>query len=74
MTRLNLRGVQCPFVLAEIIQALAENPRDGVEVECDDARSVHQTVPAFCRVSGYQFEVEDPWGPVFRICIRPSAA
>ena len=72
--RLNLRGVQCPFVLAEIATALEEAAGDGLEVECDDDVSVRRTVPAFCQARGYQCLVEELGGPTYRIRIQPSSA
>ena len=71
--RLDLRGVQCPFVLARIVEALEETPEGGLEVECDDDRSVHQTVPAFCRARGYQYVIDDSLAAFYRIRIRPSS-
>ncbi len=74
MMRLNLRGIRCPFVLLEIIEALDENPADSVLIECDDERAVRQTVPAFCAVRGYTCEVESSWGSVYRLRLAPSPA
>jgi TusA-related sulfurtransferase len=72
--RLNLRGIRCPFVLLEIIEAMEANPEDVVMVECDDDRAVHHTVPALCDARGYSCEVESSWGTVCRLRLQPSPA
>jgi hypothetical protein len=57
--------------LLEIIEALDENPNDSMLIECDDERTVRQTVPAFCVVRGYRCEVESSWGSVYRLRLEP---
>jgi len=71
MLRLNLRGLRCPFILLEIIEAVDGHPKDSVLVECDDERAVRQTLPAFCAVRGYKCEVESSLGPVYRLRLEP---
>lgn len=53
---LDLRGMPCVFVLAEIERALADT--DVIEVQCDHPTSIHDTVPEYCGCHGYQLTVE----------------
>lgn len=55
---LDLCGLPCPFVLAELSQALSERGAMTVEVLCDHPTTVHETVPSFCRKHGYQLDVQ----------------
>lgn len=52
---LNLQGLTCAFVLAQIDRALAE--RDVVEVQCDHPTTIHETIPQYCRSHGYDLTV-----------------
>lgn len=51
---LDLRGLACAFVLAEIDRALGGAPNRAVEVLCDHPTTVHDTVPSYCRKHGYK--------------------
>lgn len=68
---LNLCGLTCAFILAEIDRALAEC--DVVEVQCDHPTSIHETVPQYCRSHGYDLtvtpEIYPLDGQVYRLCI-----
>ena len=53
---LDLRGMPCAFVLAEVERALADG--NVVEVQCDHPTTIHETVPAYCRSHGYDLTVK----------------
>jgi TusA-related sulfurtransferase len=55
---LDLRGLPCPFVLAEITQVLGGQQGNVIEVLCDHPTTVHETVPRFCRKHGYELDVQ----------------
>ena len=67
---LDLRGLECPFVVVEILDALQQHPDADLSVLCDHANSVHQTVPAFCTRHGYELAREPLGGALFRLDIR----
>ena len=71
--KLDLRGLECPFVLGEIVRALHDRPDPALEVLCDHPTSVHDTVPAFCRSHGYDLAAERVGGSVFRMRISRSS-
>jgi len=68
---LDLRGMPCAFVLAEIESALAAS--DVVEVQSDHPTTVNDTVPEYCRSHGYDLTVKPEIYPldsqVFRLRI-----
>ena len=53
VAELDVRGFQCPFVLARAVHALADSPDGDLEVLSDHPTSVRTTVPAFCSKHGY---------------------
>lgn len=53
---LDLRGIPCAFVLAELDRALGEHG-GAVEILCDHPTTIHETVPEYCRSHGYKLEV-----------------
>ena len=66
---LDLTGVGCPFVLAEIVQALEEKSPDHLEVLSDCIGALRDTVPAFCAHRGYDVAMEQVDGPVYRMTL-----
>lgn len=72
---LDLRGIVCPFVLAEIIRALDDHEDAALQVLCDHPHSLRVTVPTFCQTHGYDLEVEPVEGATFRMGIsRPVSS
>lgn len=53
---LDLRGMPCAFVLAEIERALADS--DVVEVQCDHPTTINDTVPEYARSHDYDLTVK----------------
>ena len=53
---LDLRGMPCAFVLAEIERVLADS--DSVEVQCDHPTTINDTVPEYARSHGYDLTVK----------------
>lgn len=49
---LDLRGLSCAFVLAEVVRAL--ETADVVEVINDHSTTLNETLPEFCRTQGYE--------------------
>jgi TusA-related sulfurtransferase len=68
-TALDLVGVGCPFVLAEIVRAFEKRPSGGLNVLCDCREAVRETVPAFCARHGYELKAEDVGDGVHRLLI-----
>lgn len=62
---IDLCGLSCPFVLAEIEDALVGD-RETVEVICDHPTTVHDTVPAYCRQRGYELTTQPKIYPLDR--------
>ena len=70
---IDLRGMPCVFVLAEIERALAEQDGD-VTILCDHPTTIHETVPEYCGCHQYKLTVEPEiyplHGQVYRLRIE----
>lgn len=66
---LDLCGLSCAFILAEIDRALTEGAT-VVEFLCDHPTSINETIPLYCRRHGYHLEVTPEIYPLDRHVYR----
>lgn len=67
MTRIDARGMRCPWPAIRLARALRENPGEGVEILADDP-AAERELAQLARSAGLRFAaLDDCPSPTFRV-------